>query len=100
VVASDCYAAPRVKLALGANQVARPELLSLASTLHLATYRIVVALYPAMPDLLSADVGAQAASWLEWSDSPARDWKDVCLPRLQSFLAFQTAVLPAGSAYD
>lgn len=43
---------------------------------------------------------AQAGSWIEWSDSPARDWKEICLPRLQSFLSFQTSVLPAGALYD
>ena len=40
-------------------QLVRPALLNLATTLHLATYRIVVAFYAAMPDLLASDLGSQ-----------------------------------------
>ena len=99
LVATDCYVAPRVKAGLSGNQLVRPQLANLAAALHLSTYRIVVAFYPVLPHVLSSG-DAQAALWIPSSSAPGRDWHEVYLPRIRSFLSFHTAVLPAGAVYE
>jgi len=92
---TDAYVPTAVKVALNANQMARAPAARLAAALDLSIYRIVVAYYTSIPEILGR-ASADCAAWVPWSASPQRAWKELYLPRLQSYLAFSSSVLPAG----
>mmetsp|Transcript_43411 Transcript_43411/g.108828 ORF Transcript_43411/g.108828 Transcript_43411/m.108828 type:complete len:298 (-) Transcript_43411:310-1203(-) len=96
VVASDAYVSPEVKLALGGNQMLRSSLASFAIELDSAIYNIVCTFYQAIPDMMGHATN-ECRDWISWSPRPQKDWKDLYLPRLQCYMAFKTAVLPAGA---